>query len=71
MFVEAIVPVHAEDLHEVFFEGLTALFFVTGAAFPAFLESDGTSFDFGPGEHRGIITGRREQGTGNSKKADG
>ena len=62
MFVEAIVPVDAEDFHEVFFEGLTVLLFVARAISPAFLESNGTSFNFGPGEHGWIITGSREQG---------
>ncbi len=51
MFVKAIVPVDAEDLHEVFFEGLRVLPFVTGAAFPAILESNGSGFNFRPGEH--------------------
>jgi hypothetical protein len=38
---------------------LTVLFFVTGAISPAFLEGNGTSFNFGPGEHGWIITGSR------------
>jgi hypothetical protein len=58
--MEVIVPVHAEDVHEVFFEGLTVLFFVTGTVSLAFLEGNGTSFNIGPGEHGWITTGSRE-----------
>jgi hypothetical protein len=33
---------------------------VNGENVPAFLEGDGTSLDFGPGEHGRIIAGNRE-----------
>lgn len=55
VFVKTIMPVNSKNVHEVFFEGLGFLAFITRATFPAFLKGDGTSLDFCPGQHNGSL----------------